>query len=416
MNKIIINNPVVKDRTISYEYRVSGEWKKCFIEAEKAFVEYSISVDSVPKSVAIVPFLCNILPMAWVYNAEIEIEECDEDFYNSIEDIKNGYSNMYPMLDFSADIKVKKFVKNIPAKTGKAAVFFSGGADAFNTLVMHAEEKPTLLTVWGADVTFEDEKGWNLVVDHLKDTANRFGVDYITIKSSFRRFINAWELTQHVKKTKDNWWHGFQHGIGIIGHCAPISYITGTTCVYFASSFTIKERGLVTCASDPTIDNMLHFCQTNIYHDGYEFNRQAKLHNITSYAKKNDKKISLRVCWLSDGGSNCCHCEKCIRTIMGVYAEGFEPREFGFNFKDSEIKKISRFLKYDDSKQIGKLRYEPIQKAMRNNCKIDDLPKELKWFYKTDIGKLGVHPVVSFFVKYKKKVVKKIGRLINGFK
>ncbi len=78
----------------------------------------------------------------------------------------------------------------------------------------------------------------------------------------------------------DGWWHGFQHGIQVIGHAAPITCLMGKSTVYFASSFTSKEKGIITCASDPTIDNHLRFCQVKVVHDGYEFDRQDKVRDL----------------------------------------------------------------------------------------------------------------------------------------
>ena len=70
--------------------------------------------------------------------------------------------------------------------------------DAFHTLVEHLEEKPVLLTVWGADIKFEDETGWQKVFQHLEKTAEEFQLDYVTIKSSFRLFLNDDELNKKV--------------------------------------------------------------------------------------------------------------------------------------------------------------------------------------------------------------------------
>jgi hypothetical protein len=156
---------------------------------------------------------------------------------------------------------------------------------------------------------------------------------------------------------------------------------------------------------------MLHYCGADTVHDGYEFNRQAKLHNITCYSKKNNIEIPLRVCWQSQGGNNCCSCEKCLRTIFGIYAEHSEPREFGFKYEDGDLAKMSKKLKYSDSPMIGKLRYEPIQSAMRKNCNIGDIPKELRWFYNVDINKLGNHPILHRVNVFNRKLKRKLGRL-----
>lgn len=388
-NQIVVNPPVIEENCITYGYDVNGDWQEAFNLDEKFYIEYSCDISCVPKSVAIIPLLAALLPMAWVYDAEIIVDECDEDFFNSIEDFKQGYRDMYPMMDFKGELKADNLVNNSNLKNTGTAAFFSGGVDAFNTLVNHTQEKPTLLTLWGADVKFEDEEGWEKVRSHLEQTANDFNVDYVTIKSCFRRFLNEGVLTKAVAKSGDGWWHGFQHGIGIISHAAPVMYIYGKSTVYFASSFTAAEKGKVTCASDPTIDNYVKFCGAHVVHDGYEFNRQMKIHNITQFCDKYNKSISLRVCWQSSGGSNCCDCEKCWRTMLGIYAEGFNPRDFGFEYTDKQLKHLSLVMHYTENKFFRLSTYFPIQETMKNNIRKKDLPKSIRWFYNVDLNTVG---------------------------
>ena len=392
-NKIIINNPQIKQNRIIYTYKIEGEWKEAFEDTDSFSIEYSEDVSAIPSGIAVVPLLANILPMSWVYNADIEVSVCDEDFYYSIPNFKKGYMDMYPMMNLDGTIRVEKLQKNLSYKRNKEAAFFSGGVDAFNTLVSHAESHPILLTLWGADVKLEDTVGWMNILTHLKETAQAFDSSYVTIKSEFRNFLRQDCLSQKVTKSGDSWWHGFQHGIGIICHAAPIAYINGISKIYFASSFTAADRGKVTCASDPTIDNQVRFCGTQIIHDGYEFTRQMKVHNIVKYSKKTGIKIPLRVCWESTGGSNCCNCEKCWRTILAVYAEGENPRKYGFDYTDKQLRQLAKKIKYSGDPMFGALRYEPIQKAMRQNCKEKNLPKSIRWFYHVNMSNLGKIPL-----------------------
>ncbi len=412
MNKIIVGNPTVSYNRISYNYSLEGEWADVFNLNEEFFVEYSCDVSKVPEGMCIVPFLCNILPIAWVYDAEIVVPCVDKAFYDSIEGFKNGYREMYPMIDFLGKLTASVIQENHYTVNGRSAAFFSGGADAFNTLIQHIDEKPTLLTLWGADVKFEDTEGWSNVTKHLEETKTKFSVDGITVKSSFRRFINEIILIEKVKCSGDAWWHGFQHGIGIIGHASPVSYVYGFSTVYISSSFTIQEKGKVTCASDPTIDNYVRFGDTQIVHDGYEFCRQDKVHNIVNYSRKMGIKAPLRVCWISTGGKNCCRCEKCWRTMLALYAENVDPRDFGFNYSDEEWKDIAKSIRVCRDPMFGKLRYEAIQSAMRKNCTINEIPKELRWFYKIEISKLGKEPTAKRIIKLPIRVLRKIARAV----
>lgn len=407
-NSIVIDSPVIMGNRINYTYHISGEWKEAFLPDKEFFVEYSCDISSVPESIAVVPLLSNLLPVAWVYDAEIIVPSCDRDFYESIVMFKQGYKDMYPMLEFNGKVTADNLEKNVVSKQDGVAAFFSGGVDAFNTLTQHADEKPTLLTLWGADVKLGDVEGWNRVQKHVEETADSFDVDFVTVRSAFRQIINERVLTEKVAKSGDGWWHGFQHGLGIYSHAAPVAYSLGLKTIYFASSFTAADKGKVTCASDPTIDNFVRFCGAHIVHDGYEFDRQMKVHNITSFSKSTGKKIPLRVCWESEGGSNCCHCEKCFRTILAVYAEGENPNDYGFeysSFKDlcREIHKKRELLSFHCES-----RYVPIHKTLRQNYTVNTIEPQLRWFYNADVNRLGEIPLWRKAARKIKRVVKRI--------
>ena len=381
MNSIEIKTPQVCANSICYEYSISGDWREAFQEKEKFKIEYSCGIENVPVGILMIPLLANLLPMSWVYDADIICPVCDKDFFESIVDFKRGYKEMYPMMDLKGRLSVKDLQSNVPPEQDGSVAFFSGGVDAFCTLIRHWEEKPTLITLWGSDISVEDKEGWNKVLNHLEDVSQSFSVDYVVVKSSFRKFLNEGILHGKVEKSGDGWWHGFQHGIGVICHAAPIVYTMGRKTVYFASSFTEADKGIVTCASDPSIDNYVRFCGARVYHDGYELNRQDKIDRIVQFVEQTGIRASLRVCWESKGGSNCCHCEKCRRTILGLYAAGADPREYGFHYNSlremgKEIRE-NRFLlgTYKTS------RYLPIWTAFRKRYKPWTVDPGLRWFY-----------------------------------
>lgn len=404
-NTINVDKPIIENNIIKYKYEIKGEWQEAFNEDETFFIEYSHDISKTPDDLLIIPFLCNILPIAWIYNAEIFVDSCDADFFENINKIKDGYKEMYPMVKFEGEIHVNNIVRHRIENSG-AIAFFSGGVDAFGTLVSHMNEKPTLLTIWGADIDFTDKIGWDRVFSHVKQTAKDFQIDYVIVKSSFRRFLNAGALSKKISYTGEGWWHGFQHGIGLIGHSAPIAYSLNKKVVYIASSFSNKMKGLYTCASDPIIDNNVKFSNSYVLHDGYENDRQDKIHNIVQCSKNMNIPITLRVCWETSGGENCCRCEKCLRTMIGIYAEKAEPKDFGFICSESEFDKNVKMLKRIDLIDYLKLLYKQIQISMIKNCNIEDIPKSLKWFYEMDINKIGNHPIYNIYYKIKRRFKK----------
>ena len=391
---------------IDYDYIVKGEWKKIFENKEKLFIEYSQDISHVPESVAFVPLLCNLLPIAWLYDATIKVKCCDKDFFDSIPEFEKGYINMYPDLEFKGNIEVEKIEKNKINGQKGAMTFFSGGVDAYTTLINHLEEKPTLITLWGADIKVNDNVAWKNVLNQITQVADEYNLDYIIIKTNLRDFIDTKILGREIaNKVNESWWHGFQHGIGVISHAAPIAYIMKKSVVYFASSFTPDEH--ITCASHYTIDNYLKFCGVKIIHDGVELSRQDKVHRIVEFCKESNRKIKLRVCWQETNKDNCCECEKCCRTIIELFSEGVDPKDYGFNYNEKQLKKC-RKIYYDERNvpEFSKNWYKIAQERMRKNLEYKDVPKELRWFYKIDIKKLGYHPIYKNIKKLKVKVKK----------
>ncbi len=412
MNLLKVENMERKKNCVSYIYTRSGKWNE-LLSNEIFFAEYDINIEDIPNSILIIPLICNILPISWVFNLEIELDELDEDFFNCIDNIKRGYQEMFTSIKMAGSIKVNKLVKN-KYTTEKTGTLFSGGVDAFNTLVQHIKETPVLLTVWGADVKLDDLEGWNKVRQHHVKVAEQFDIENSFVKSNLRTFYKYETLSKYVRKfVDDEWWHGFQHGIGLLGLMAPLAYAMKFNIIYIASSFTAEYKGKYTCASDPIIDNYLKFGSSGVIHDGYEFNRQDKIKNICNYfVNSNVENIPIRVCWQSNGGENCCKCEKCTRTILGILAEKNDPNKFGFYFNDDIKKnlqrKIIRYAKYNSS------RYSCIQNRIYENYTEQETPNYLKKFRKLKIQEKK--PKYLILIEKTYSILRKIKHLVENNK
>lgn len=408
-NVFEIKSVSIGKNRIDYDYEIRGEWSKFFNTEEKLFIEFSEEISALPESVAVLPLLGNILPIAWVSDASIIVPSIDKSFYDSIPDFKKGYIEMHTKISFKGELKAGAVEQNTLTGGAGCLALFSGGVDAFNTLVCHIDEKPTLVTLWGSDVKLDDVPGWKNVSDHVDSVCSEFGLDKVTVKSNFRSIIHEGVLDSLVAETGDGWWHGFQHGLGLITHAAPIAYVRNKSVVYIASSYTIAEKG-VSCASDPTIDNFIRFGSTKVVHDGYEFNRQMKIINITNYVKQGGHRIRVHVCWRSKGGRNCGRCEKCIRTILGLYAAGADPKEYGFDYSD--FSELCLFIKNNPWVLI-KLNftstYIPIQKSLQETYSYEEVEPNLRWFYKADLNRFNPYPLGL-------RIKNKLRRLLSRFK
>jgi hypothetical protein len=375
-NNLILSEIKISGNTAEYIYSVIGEWKKFFMQEESFFITYDFTLETVPKSVLAIPFLCNVLPISWIVDAEIKLDEIDKDFLESIPEFKRGYIDMYPMINFSGSINARSIIDNAGERAGCASLF-SGGADATHTMISHIDEKPALLCIWGADIKLEDEKGWERVNEHLANTAKDFGLNCTAVKTSFRKILNEYELSRAVSISGDGWWHGFQHGIALISHAAPYMHIKGLKTLYIASSF--KASAKVTGASYYTIDNHVRFCGSNVIYDAPNHSRQDKVAEICSYINKTGTKVNLRVCWEKEGGGNCCRCEKCIRTMLNVAAEGSSPADYGFTWNRKTIRNIKYYLLWVGEFPRWEERYGPIIERMRETAFTYEQRKQWHW-------------------------------------
>lgn len=353
MERIELKNIEIKGNTIQYKYSVTETLKQYFSLGVPFKIEYSIKdlpldISEIPNSILAVPFVCNVLPIVWLTDAELIVPELDKDFYESIPEFKQGYIDMHKDASFKGIVSVGKVVENIPAVTGRSASFFSGGVDAWCTLTRHLVEKPDLIAVWGADIQFDNVAGWNILRNALTESAQELSLPLITIHSSFRKFINEAALDKaFFPVLHDGWWHGAQHGIGLIGHAAPCNYLRGVSTQYIAASFS-PEDGLVSCASWPTIDNHVRYSGCKTVHDAF-ITRQEKVKQIVSFSAKTNIKVSLHVCWKTTNGNNCGKCEKCYRTILALLLEGADPKSFGFSENGYDLTKGQDFLRNEFS-------------------------------------------------------------------
>lgn len=240
----------------------------------------------------------------------------------------------------------------------------------------------------GADIRHEDIVGWEHVARHVKETALKWGKNYTFAKTNFRYILNERLLNDLVRKSGYGYWYGFQHGIGIISHAAPLAYTHQIPLVYIASSYT--KGGEIACASSPMIDNYVRMGMCRVANDQSDWTRQDKIRNICEYVRQTHGEVQLRVCWESSGGGNCCRCEKCSRTIFGILAEGENPLDYGFTYTSADFANICDNIRrhWIFSKVYIEL-WKDIQKRFVSNRTRIPYNKDLEWIYTYDFDKVN---------------------------
>lgn len=406
-----IDSVVADSRSLTVSFSLSEDLNRYFNEPHVFHVEYSQDISGVPEGILVIPFITNVLPIIWLKDAVLQVPKLDRVFYESIPDIKRGYADMSPMLTFKGRVEVSELEEHDVSPSEQVASFFSGGVDAFTTLIRHHEEKPILLTLRGSDIKLSDEAGWQVVHQHTLETAEQFNLpEPVFITSNFRTFLREGELTNLVKASGDNYWHGYQCGIGLIGHAAPLAFKCKIRATYIASTYTAKDN--VISATDPSIDDKVCLSPSSVVHDGYEWDRQRKITAIVEYAHRTETYPKLRVCWITSGGKNCCQCEKCLRTMYGLMAEGEDPTRYGFDPLSLDPVRSRRIL-FSQSKNLRLANWEPILLRFRETRHYAD-DSRVNWIFR--IKDLRHCPIQDQLYFLRRKYARKLQHMFSNIR
>jgi len=325
---------------IIYHYNYDKAIAKYFNTKDPFFVSYGEDVSQVPLSIAVIPFLANLAPIAWFAGFDIEVEELDTDFFKSLNEIQVEFRNNFKELNnINSQIKVSKLVKN-NIEGDNSAMLFSGGVDAYATYFRNQNKNLDLITIHGADVELNDFKQWNSVV-YLNENENLLKKNKKHyIKSNLRTFYT---YQVDLLLNDSGWWGKVQHGLALNCLIAPLSIKYNYTTIFIASSYTDNIK--ISWGSTPEIDNKIKWADTSIIHDGYSLKRQEKVNLIVNEVKNNDEKIKVRVCYSElNKDINCSKCEKCYRTIFGIILSNDNPNNYGFSINEKVYESVIKYF------------------------------------------------------------------------
>jgi hypothetical protein len=198
------------------------------------------------------------------------------------------------------------------ADGGVTGMFFSGGVDSFYTYLRHKEDRDQrvthLMLVNGYDIDPKNLALWDETARNIAAIARAEQVTLIEIESNVRSLIDpilSWDYT---------------HG-GCLA-AAALCLRRGMRQTYIASSADAEHQALQ--GSHVTLDHLWSTEALAFVHDGWEASRMNKVDWI---AKSPLALKYLRVCYRNEKGTyNCGKCEKCIRTMVSLYAAGVLDR------------------------------------------------------------------------------------------
>ena len=328
MRYVYVKTVEAKENRVDIWLETSKELDEYFLPDKHFFAEYDFPVENIPTEILTIPLLLNLIPFSWIVDCIVWVEKIDRRFYRCLPMLKNGFQEMYPDEKLRGTLIPAKFYDNSYETKCEAVQLFTGGVDAMATFFRHKNEYPILLNTYG---WFEDRIEENVVCEtdrkNIRKFAQEQGVGSCFTRSNFGKFIRTKKINEAMKgRFNNSWWFGFQHSMAFIGLAAPAAYYYAAKRIYIASSYTFGKR--VLCASDPTTDSQIEFAACRVVHDGYELSRQRKIELIVAQKKDMKERVALRVCSFND--HNCCRCEKCFRTMLGIVAEGGNIADYDF--------------------------------------------------------------------------------------
>ena len=383
MSRLVVENVMVEGNRVTVDYRRTGFMRK-LVKKGPFYAQYDVSIESVPVSLAVIPFLSAVSPVAWVSGSEVVVDKVDEVFIYSLRRVREAFRGFYPGLRFTGSVKGEIVSPEEVTGSHRSGLLFSGGVDSIFSFIAHRDEEPVLITVKGSDVRVFMDTAWENTVKRVNGFTSAEGVEHRVVESNFREIVNELMIYAYFGEEIGYDWYGrVMHGLALTGLCAPVSVRCGLSRLYIAATHSADNP--VAWGSCPDIDNNIQWDGTRVIHDGYLFSRQERVERI---AEHYGDGVYIRSCYRSEDGLNCCDCEKCYRTIIGLVLAGVAPEDFGFMVRPGVFNEIK------DDLLVGRFRFgedelymwRDLQKNIEiNEDNIPEVQEFLRWLKEVDL-------------------------------
>ncbi len=416
MDGIILNKIDVNRNQVEFRFEARGKIKE-YLCTDSYFIDYEQDVSEVPKSILAIPFVASLIPLMWLTNTVMWVEELDRTFYDAIFKVQAAYQRLYFDYPLMGNLVPAKIVENNFKPERESILLFSGGIDANTTYVRIRNTNPMLFNIQG---WYKKQGDCDVAADaDIRDIsafAQREGLDFTFAKSNFAVLVNTDTFDRNIKKKLgDSWWHGFQHSMAFISIAIPVAYLLKIEKIYIASSVPMGEY--VKCASYVTTDSEFKFATVGgCVHDGSELTRQDKVHILVDYANQRQDDYLIRVCSFND--HNCCACDKCFRTILGIVAEGGDIKKFGFyingNIREHFESIMEERAQTFNLKGESRLHWPAIKKKMIENYEIIEDKEFVDWFLSYDFAMAQKTALKRYYrTNFWKIVVRKVKKYVK---
>jgi hypothetical protein len=206
----------------------------------------------------------------------------------------------------TVNISADSYYQATQKTSQRKASFFSGGVDSFFTLFKARDELTDIITIRGFDMSLSDNDRWQKTSSTAKIITEELNLQLHEVESNFGLIIKEFGL-----------W--VEHGHGMALACIARSFASLFSEIRIPGTHDITHH--VPWGSSVITDPQYSDEQLSIIHDACPAKRTDKI----IYLSKEPLALNyLRVCpgKKNDGHYNCCRCEKCLRTMVVLYAIG----------------------------------------------------------------------------------------------
>ena len=355
----LINSPFSPDYTrlvgeVSYDNRAYNS-ETYWFDIPKGYAHSSSTTGN--------PWLTCLLPLALTLGEPLRIDlPVDKVLFKNITKLIQIWKSWYPQLQAEPlEVNLSDTQTNSVAKT---AAFFSGGVDAFFTLLKNNPssnpEAQTaidhLLVVWGFDISLSNPKAFFRMKDKLNSAALKLNKKLIDIHTNIRTTL--WNRAD---------WGKLSHGSAL----ASVALILEKAYSKVLIASTGGYYDLSPWGSHVVTDPLLSTSALQIIHDGAEFNRIQKTQFISNFETAQE---ALHVCYKHGSDENCSACTKCYRTMIMLDLCNSLKAFKTFNLKKYKTNKIGRILLSQPSDHF----YMEQIKTLAREKKRHDILKGLK--------------------------------------
>ena len=265
----------------------------------------------------------------------------DRELLVSVHELMRVWNCWYPKLK-PVPIEADIHEQQVGPSLGRTAAFFSGGVDAWFTLLTHNVESnrpdqtriDDALCVWGLDIPLANASEFRSLRNALVGAISGMGAEFVEVATNLRQ-TKWWAKAD---------WGRVAHGSALasIGHALSRRY----SRVLIPSTHRYDDP--IPWGSHPLTDPLHSSTRTKIAHDGGGFSRVEK----TAALLKSEAALeSLQVCWDTQSYSNCEACSKCYRTMTTLFLLGALDRCPRFSARTIDKRKLGKIFARDDSER-----------------------------------------------------------------